>query len=89
MCPLPSLTHFIVKMEAVRSSEMLISYRSTTRRHYPENLDMKWQEAPVSLSVCQSTCFISETVRRTVFEIWYCAGEVYIKCSRYKHFQFV
>jgi len=32
---------FIVKMEAARSSETVVSYRSITWRHNPECLDLK------------------------------------------------
>jgi len=36
-------SHFILKMEAARSSEMLVSYHNITRRHNSENLDLKEQ----------------------------------------------
>jgi hypothetical protein len=32
---------FTLQMAAARSSETLVSYRNTTRRHNPGNLDMK------------------------------------------------
>jgi len=32
--------HFIVKMEAAWNSETLLSYRNTTRRHNPKELDL-------------------------------------------------
>jgi len=38
--PFPSIINFTLKMEAVIFSEILISYRNTTRRHDPE-LDLK------------------------------------------------
>jgi len=40
MLPPPS-GHFTLKMEAIRFSKTLMSYYSTTRRHNPEDLDLK------------------------------------------------
>jgi hypothetical protein len=34
------LFYFTLKMEAGKSSETLVSYRNTTRRHSPEDLDL-------------------------------------------------
>jgi hypothetical protein len=33
-------SHFTLKMDAARTSEMLVPYHNTTRRHIPEHLDL-------------------------------------------------
>jgi hypothetical protein len=39
-CPLPRPNYFTLKMEAVWTSEKLVSYYNTTWRYNPEHLDM-------------------------------------------------
>jgi hypothetical protein len=50
---------FRVKIDTVKSSETLVSYRNTTRRHNPEDLDMNMEQLvcpikPFSLSLSLS-----------------------------------
>jgi hypothetical protein len=40
LCCLSSTMHFILKMEAARSSETLVYYHSTTQHHNPEDQDL-------------------------------------------------
>jgi len=40
ICPLSSLTHFTLKTGRARSSETVVFYRVTTRRHYHKDLDL-------------------------------------------------
>jgi len=47
----PSSSHFTLKMEAARSSETLVSYHITTRRHNPEDRDSDSWKFPRYLSV--------------------------------------
>jgi len=41
ICPFPSPTHFNLKMEAARTSEMLVPYHITTWHHNPEDHNLK------------------------------------------------
>jgi len=40
MCPFPNILHVILKMEATRSSETLVSYHSTQQSHNSEDHDL-------------------------------------------------
>jgi hypothetical protein len=46
-------SHFNLKMEAAWSSETSVSYQSTTRRHNPEDLDLKYYRRD-SLKTCMT-----------------------------------
>jgi hypothetical protein len=40
--PLAAITHFTLKMDVAMSSETLVSYHNTTRRHNTEDLDLNY-----------------------------------------------
>jgi len=52
-----SVSHFALKMEAVRSSEMLVSYHNTTWHQNPEDLKLKqvWVDPMTNCSQSQHT----------------------------------